>query len=58
MLFRSLLRLIEGEDKTKPLSDQQLCEHMVREGCAISRRTVAKYRGELGVPSAAGRKVR
>lgn len=53
-----LLRLIEGEDKTKPLSDQQLCEHMVREGCAISRRTVAKYRGELGVPSAAGRKVR
>lgn len=51
-----LLRLIDGEDKKKPLSDQQLSERMSREGCSISRRTVTKYREELGVPSASGRK--
>ena len=51
-----LLRLIDGEDKAKPLSDQQLSERMAREGCPISRRTVAKYREELGIPSASGRK--
>lgn len=51
-----LLRLIDGEDKGKPLSDQQLSERMAQEGCPISRRTVAKYREELGVPSASGRK--
>lgn len=51
-----LLRLIDGEDKAKPFSDQQLCERMAREGCPVSRRTVAKYREELGIPSASGRK--
>ncbi len=51
-----VLRLIDGEDKGKPLSDQQLSECMAREGCPISRRTVAKYREELGIPSASGRK--
>lgn len=51
-----LLRLIDGEDKGRPLSDQQLSEEMAREGCPISRRTVTKYREELGIPSASGRK--
>lgn len=51
-----LRRLIDGEDKARPLSDQKLCERMEREGCPISRRTVAKYREELGIPSTAGRK--
>lgn len=51
-----LLRLIDGENKGRPLSDQQLSEEMAREGCPISRRTVAKYREELGIPSASGRK--
>lgn len=51
-----VLRLIDGEDKGKPLSDQQLSERMAREGCPISRRTVAQYREELGIPSASGRK--
>ena len=52
-----LIRLIDGEDKTKPLSDQQLCQCMAQEGCSVSRRTVAKYREALGLPSASGRKV-
>lgn len=51
-----LKKLIGGEDKHKPLSDQKLCERMAREGCELSRRTVAKYRDELGVPSTTGRK--
>lgn len=54
---KALLKaLIEKEDKRAPLSDQKLCERMVEQGCAISRRTVAKYRDELGVPGAAARK--
>ena len=51
-----LKRLIAGEDKYKPLSDQKLCQLMAREGCLVSRRTVAKYREELHIPSTAGRR--
>ena len=51
-----LKKLIGGEDKHKPLSDQKLCERMAREGCELSRRTVAKDRDELGIPSTTGRK--
>lgn len=54
---RTLLRrIIDGEDKNAPLSDRQLCQQLAREGCALSRRVVSKYRGELGIPNAAGRK--
>lgn len=54
---KELLRqLINGEDKTAPLSDQKLCQRMAAQKCPISRRTVAKYRDELGIPSAGGRK--
>ena len=49
-----LKSLVEKENK--PLSDQKLCEEMVRRGCHISRRTVAKYREELGIPNAASRR--
>ncbi len=56
---RALLRrLIDGEDKARPLSDQKLCEALARQGCPISRRTVAKYRDELNIPGASGRKAR
>lgn len=51
-----LKELIAGEDRKKPLSDQKLCELLKGRGVDISRRTVAKYRDELGFPSAAGRK--
>ena len=51
-----LKKLIAGEDKKKPLSDQKLCERMAAEGCKLSRRTVAKYRDELNIPSTTGRK--
>ena len=51
-----LRQLVDQEDKKHPLSDQKLCEQLEAEGCTISRRTVAKYRDELGIPRASGRK--
>ena len=54
---RALLKqLLDQEDKSRPLSDQKLSEEMERQGCPISRRTVAKYREEMNIPGAAGRK--
>ena len=53
-----LKKLIDGEDKAHPLSDQKLCQRMGEQGCPIARRTVAKYREELGLPGAAGRRER
>ncbi len=49
-----LRELVEGEKS--PLSDQRLSQEMTARGCPLSRRTVAKYREELGIPPAVGRK--
>lgn len=51
-----LRTLIEQEDKRKPLSDQKLCDLLAGQGMGLARRTVAKYRDEIGYPSAPGRK--
>lgn len=48
--------LIEQEDKRHPISDQKLCNLLAEQEIQISRRTVAKYRDELGIPSTSGRK--
>ena len=48
--------LIEQEDSGKPYSDQKLAEMLEGEGIEISRRTVAKYREEMLIPSSAKRK--
>ena len=48
---------IEGEKGCSPLSDQQIAERLQKEnGVDISRRTVAKYREAMGIPSSSGRK--
>lgn len=53
-----LKEIIETEDKNKPLSDQKLAEIMGKDfNITLARRTVAKYREELRIPSAAKRKV-
>lgn len=49
--------IINAEDKKKPLSDQKICDLLTQQNISISRRTVAKYRDELGLPSAPGRKI-
>lgn len=57
-MVRTLIReMIQNEDKEKPLSDQKLCDRLNEKGCAISRRTVAKYRDEMNIPGASGRKL-
>lgn len=48
--------LINEEDKKKPLSDQKLMEELKDKGYNIARRTVAKYREQLGIPVARLRK--
>ncbi|MDQ0899563.1 MULTISPECIES: RNA polymerase factor sigma-54 [unclassified Paenibacillus] len=47
---------IHGENHAKPYSDQKLAELMMKEGIQISRRTVNKYREELGISSSLRRK--
>ena len=51
-----LRELIDGEDKAHPLSDEKLRCLLEQKGCVLSRRTVAKYREELGIPGTAGRR--
>ena len=49
--IKAVLRdLIEAEDKRHPLSDDQLKEQLAEKGYPIARRTVAKYREQLGIP--------
>ena len=52
-----LRRLVDQENKAHPMSDQSLCESMAALGCPISRRTVSKYREELNIPNASGRRL-
>ena len=49
--------LVDDEDPKKPLSDSKLTELLTARGIDISRRTVAKYREELGIQASHLRKV-
>jgi RNA polymerase sigma-54 factor len=53
---RQIKAIIEQEDRKRPLSDQTIAEMLAKEGIEISRRTVAKYREEMMIPSSAKRK--
>lgn len=48
----ALRELIDGEDRRKPLSDETLTAALAQKGYPIARRTVAKYREQLGIPVA------
>jgi RNA polymerase sigma-54 factor len=48
--------LIDAEKLDKPLSDSQLANLLKQNGILLSRRTVAKYREELGIKSSIKRK--
>ena len=52
----TIKEVINNEDKRKPLSDQKITNLLKEKGIEISRRTVAKYRSELNIPDASGRK--
>ncbi len=51
-LFRVLRELVDEEDKQNPLTDQALQEALQGRGYNVARRTVAKYREQLGIPVA------
>lgn len=53
---RMLSDLIGEEDSRKPLSDSALTRELQQDGINIARRTVAKYRDELGIPSSTDRR--
>ncbi len=48
--------IIDNEDKSDPLNDDQIVERLAGQGVSISRRTVAKYRQQLSIPAARQRK--
>lgn len=52
----ALKEIIENEDKKKPLSDDALTKALSKKGFPIARRTIAKYREQLGIPVARLRK--
>ncbi|QZE13987.1 RNA polymerase factor sigma-54 [Halosquirtibacter laminarini] len=51
-----LKECIEGEDKRKPLTDQKLSDFLKQKNYNIARRTIAKYREQMGYPVARLRK--
>nr|WP_325212533.1 RNA polymerase factor sigma-54 [uncultured Oscillibacter sp.] len=53
---QSLLSLIREEDPRRPHSDQDLCRLLAERGVRVARRTVTKYRLELGLGSSAARR--
>ena len=50
-------KIIEAEDPRKPLSDSKIVNILQREGLMLARRTIAKYREELKIPTSNQRKV-
>lgn len=47
-----LVQIIDNEDKTSPLTDESIVEALSEKGYKVARRTVAKYRDQLGIPVA------
>ncbi len=46
----ALKEIVDNEDKKKPLSDEAIVKLMTEQGFPVARRTVAKYRDQLGIP--------
>ena len=55
-LKMALQECVDTEDKRKPLTDDELVEKMTEKGYKVARRTIAKYRDQLGIPKARLRK--
>jgi len=58
LLKRKVKKLIEEEDPRRPLTDDQLAASLAAQGIQVTRRTVAKYREDLQIPSTHQRRVR
>ena len=55
-LKKALQECVDTENKRKPLTDDELVEQMTAKGYKVARRTIAKYRDQLGIPKARLRK--
>jgi RNA polymerase sigma-54 factor len=58
LLKRKVKKLIEDEDSGKPLTDDQIAQILQSQGINVTRRTVAKYREDMHIPSTHQRRVR
>src|SRR5882757_5013269 len=58
ILKRRVKKMIEEEDSAHPLTDEQITERLQSEGINVTRRTVAKYREDMRIPSTHQRRVR
>ena len=58
VLKRRVKQMIEEEDSTHPLTDEQITARLQAEGIQVTRRTVAKYREDMKIPSTHQRRVR
>ena len=52
-----LQEIVDGEDKSAPLSDERLASRLKELGYPVARRTVAKYRDRLGIKGASARRI-
>jgi RNA polymerase sigma-54 factor len=58
ILKRRVKKMIEEEDARHPLTDEQITERLQAEGIQVTRRTVAKYREDMKIPSTHQRRIR
>ncbi len=58
LLKRKVKKMIEDEDATRPLTDEQITALLQSQGINVTRRTVAKYREDMKIPSTHQRRVR
>jgi RNA polymerase sigma-54 factor len=58
ILKRRVKKLIEEEDPTRPLTDEQITRILQQQGIQVTRRTVAKYREDMNIPSTHQRRVK
>jgi RNA polymerase sigma-54 factor len=58
LLKRMVKKMIEEEDRSKPLTDEQITALLQTQGINVTRRTVAKYREDMKIPSTHQRRVR
>src|SRR6204780_1671457 len=57
-LKRRVKKMIDDEDTAHPLTDEQITKRLSEEGIQVTRRTVAKYREDLRIPSTHRRRVK
>ena len=53
---QKIKEMIDAEDSHKPLSDNKIAAELEKDGLKVARRTVAKYREAIGIPSSSMRR--